>query len=718
MSKEQFNWEQFQPADQPQAPAEEKPFSWDQFQLVGSIDPNTGEERPEYANGISPERAINKSPLSINDRLQLAFGNKKGRIDFLKQRYEDVVETEDGDLRIKKDGLWHVLDAKGLEAKDPWELSKGIAKAAAVGAFNFAVKGNPVGMTANALSGGRLNKAVDEASSVALKGDEVASELAKDAADIVPEATAIGASIAAGVATGGASLAAQAAAAGGAALGAGAYRTSLGRLVGTYDADPETQFKELAMETMLAFAGTGIALGVKPTAQWMAKQIPGLSKLANANKVVGDVWGKWAVGSDDAIDVMRTMPKDLSARMSALAAQGDDMMLETARNSSIEQIKQISALSDDVIGQVYKKQADQLVRSAPETFQAPLKDVVRDVYEQSIASGLGTIKVAGKELSQSEALEYLAKNGVDDAATFSVKSLKEFEKGLNAGLNSELMGLSLDDSVYNSVAKAIERIDGLAKQPALSGKEGADQLLRFQQLTNKLTRDLTTVAQRKGVNSAAAFSAKLNDTLKKRYTDIFSKMTPNSDIGGKLYTSLNARYSQALNTFDRLSELTDTSANTMVKRLTGDFGRGSERQMLTELVNLADEFKLPAADKIKGALKEIRLNEAAALWSPMVNKKLTGQVVGPGLVAGGIANGTVGLNAETAVAATLFSPRLNYYAWQAKDTVATTLKKYGPQRAAEAFSRPEVVLPLTQSIIEATRTERDTSAQLLGGQGE
>ena len=50
------------------------------------LDPITGNQRAFHANGVSPEKAINESPLTAGQRLKLSFSDEKGKIKFLQGR--------------------------------------------------------------------------------------------------------------------------------------------------------------------------------------------------------------------------------------------------------------------------------------------------------------------------------------------------------------------------------------------------------------------------------------------------------------------------------------------------------------------------------------------------------------------------------------------------------------------------------------------------------
>ena len=188
--------------------------------LDSVTDQATGDFLPAYANGLDKNAAINRSPVDAIDRLKLAFGDEEGNMQFLKQRFDAVDKDENGNLVVQSQGKWHRVDPGSMDNVDAWTRT---------------------------------------------------TELIGDIADIAPTIGTIGGSLALGAATGGASLVAQAGAFAAFGAGTAAARTSLGRLVGTYEASTEDQLKEVAFESLLNVGGTVIGAGVRPTVSMISK---------------------------------------------------------------------------------------------------------------------------------------------------------------------------------------------------------------------------------------------------------------------------------------------------------------------------------------------------------------------------------------------------------------------------------------------------------------
>src|SRR5437899_2287999 len=55
-----------------------------------AVDQNTATDIPLAFSGNTPETAMNKNGLSMTDRMNLALGNPKGNIAYLKEKYPDA----------------------------------------------------------------------------------------------------------------------------------------------------------------------------------------------------------------------------------------------------------------------------------------------------------------------------------------------------------------------------------------------------------------------------------------------------------------------------------------------------------------------------------------------------------------------------------------------------------------------------------------------------
>jgi hypothetical protein len=210
--------------------------------VTGSIklDPQQFEELPDYTNGLDPSSPINKSPVSEEDRAILTTGNGKGKVNYLRKKFEDVTEDEHGDLLVKDKGLWHRVDPNQLGDVDPWEATKKIA--------GTLLKNNPVTFLAN------LHPATAESIKEKLKDvpsytlddvKEQVSEARKDVADLydvalVGGAAAAGAAVGTATATPGLGSIAGAAAGG---MAGEAYRTSLGACTAPTTPPPKSKLR-------------------------------------------------------------------------------------------------------------------------------------------------------------------------------------------------------------------------------------------------------------------------------------------------------------------------------------------------------------------------------------------------------------------------------------------------------------------------------------------
>lgn len=172
-----------------------------------------GQDIPEnvqfqYNSASNPVQA---SPESLGSRVILEnFYDDKSKIAALTQKYGEVIPDKTHGLVVNNKGIYQAYDPKFLNTMNPRELAEGFVQqlpkmvgAAAATAATVALTGNPVGLAA----------------------------------------------------IGGTALAAG--------LESGAVRTSLGRLMGTYNATPEEQAQDIGLEGLVNMAGAYIPIGAK-----------------------------------------------------------------------------------------------------------------------------------------------------------------------------------------------------------------------------------------------------------------------------------------------------------------------------------------------------------------------------------------------------------------------------------------------------------------------
>lgn len=342
------------------------------------VDEMDGEFLPSYADGSSPDAPVNKSPLSITDRLALTTGNKVGNLRYLKNQYGDAKLDKHGNYTVLKDGAWYRADANGLGDGDAWERTK---------------------------------------------------ELIKDTADLADIALATGGAMggAAAGAAAGMGVASGPGSVAGAALGGAAaegVRSSLGRLIGTYDATPEEQVKDIGWEGLLAMGGQTVALGAKPVLGMMKASMENFAKSASnvGKEMSSGLWAqltgqpRWALRRamdapadvlDKAQEAIKLIPRGASPVDAIDVIQG-------TQNTILEAM---AGEADQALKSQYKKELGNLVSKVPQDFSADVKTMVNETKIALHDAGYGKIVgTPGKEkfIPMSSA-EIAQKMGVPEA---------------------------------------------------------------------------------------------------------------------------------------------------------------------------------------------------------------------------------------------------------------------------------------------------------------
>jgi hypothetical protein len=301
---------------------------------------------PSYADGISPERPINKSPISTEDRAKLQTGNLPGKLSYLKKRFEDARADKHGNILVKQGGLWHAADPTGLGDGDAWERTK---------------------------------------------------ELVKDAADLYDVALVGGASAlgAAGGAAAGPAGMAVGAGAGGAA--GEAARTSLGRLYGTYEATPEEQVKDVAWEGLLNMGGQTVAMGAKPAATGVLKAFKNIGEKGTnyTKELLSTFWGdmtgeqnaRWAFRrAMDNADAVVPKARQVWGELGNKVAPGEG--IDVIGKKQVGILTQYAEGADDALAAEWRKNMSDFTARVPQNFQVDVGSVIQEAQSDLVKQGL------------------------------------------------------------------------------------------------------------------------------------------------------------------------------------------------------------------------------------------------------------------------------------------------------------------------------------------
>lgn len=563
-----------QPAPQPlkpiQPPDSEIPSD---FEDLGPDDGSIIEDVPDYANGLSPETAINKFPGDFMDRFNVAAGNKVGSLKYLKQKYGAANIDKRGKFQIQKDGLWYQFDPEGLGEGDAWERTKELARDAADRSFTaiqlgaIGARGGPLAAAGGALAGFIAPDLIESVVEALPETDaEVKSYLAKlGIAGATPVAIAAlkqlknSPALLKGVGSAGLISGASEAA-----------RTSLGRLVGTYEATPEQQLKDIGWEAMLGLGGETVPLGVKPTLQTARNALAKTAvETSNYGKEVlsatySGLTGqpRWAFrramdGTDAVLSKTEQALKELGPGKSPLEA------IDIIKSKQNGIATALANESDSALKGNYRKNLGELIAKTPENFTFNPKDSVNQAMAELADQGFGR----------------LVKNG--DRTVFRLVDDKELASML--GTTQDQLPKILGPNTKKAMAEIGDILNKYSNFPELAGKQGVNKTLELKRAIRESLDDITS-----------SDSAPVQ--IKKVAADILNKVE--KDIGQSFsnvgsvdsYIKMNADYSKNADIVKLLKKAV-TSGNPneldqLVQKLTSK--AGSFRQLKDEAGDLAN----------------------------------------------------------------------------------------------------------------------------------
>jgi hypothetical protein len=577
---------------------------------------------------------VNVSPVSTLDRAKLAFGNTRGGMKYLKSKFEDVGYNEDSGLVVKNKGVWHRVDPDN----DPWELSAELAKDIMEGSIK--VGPSVAGQAAGAAAG------------TAMAG---------------PIAGVVGSGVGAGLAR--------------------KLTTSLGRLVGTYDATPEEEVQDLGFETLLGMGGQLVSLGAKPTLSALANLSKGVfgkaaeGTKAMASQVLGKTTSAGPVATRTLIDHSDEVAREIGATARTHASA--EAMKETFKAEQVGIAKQMLESADDALPKKYGELLDNLITSEKGSkVRADIGGIIGQSKSVLEEMGAGKI-VAGKfrRLTQSEAAERLGQ-----------------------GLPVE----ALDDTAFaqiNDLVKALDTFGGTGK---LSGQSAAKALTQVNKALNNVERDLFKRPEIAAVVERAA------GKIGARFKEATGKAFDEAGLAGE-YTQLQSLYGQFGNAVRAARVLLKQSngPEVFVNKLLSQPGNNSAaKTMRNEVVELLGERGEQLAHKL-------RIKESAKQFSSWAPKMGLVQV-GSGAVAAMKGGAVAATNPALAVAtAASFSPRAVAHGVRAANksvAYVSSLKNFvtglPPEKLKELLADPKLTGEMFRTVISAYGQE-DASLETL-----
>lgn len=442
------------------APAQAKDYGPAEDLPLTPIDELTGSEVPLSYSGISPDTAMNKSIVSTTDRMKLSLGNLAGNIGYLKTKFQDVKPIDGSEnLAVLKDGSWYRVDPENGEIADPWEMAK---------------------------------------------------EYARDMSELTPMLAGMAAGAAA-TSTGVGSVVAPLAA----GAGMAAVRTSLGRVVGTYDATPAEQAYDMAFEGLLNLGGEKVMAGVKPTAKFVAGRLGAIKEafkdtvVADGAEVVKDAAGAvlsapkailkklfagYSVGEDN-FDTMLEHTPAVKSTMEKLHARGGNASAyhDQAITEQVQAVKGIADNARATLSNIYDSMRNKVLKDVPESFSVNLDTPVYDSYLQAFKNGIGEIVTpSNKVLIGKEAADYVAGGGAP--FKFQLRSRAQLAQDVanGADVDGPAAALATSDKGYKAMQEYYREISKFTGGAPRTGQAGMKALLDFKKLATNIAYDIET----------------------------------------------------------------------------------------------------------------------------------------------------------------------------------------------------------------------------------
>lgn len=643
-------------------PMSPSPAPVSQGRVFSEADFAGGDILPSYANGLSPETAINSSPISVEDRARLSVGNESGKIKFLRENYGAVTRSKSGDLLVqdKTSKLWHQVDPSGLGDGNPWEKTKELVKDV--------------------------------------------TELAPIAAKTVAQ---IGAAVGLASVTGGTSLLAQAgtSAAVGAALAAG--ETSLGRLVGTYEAQPEEQLKDIAIETLINFGGTYVAAGVKPGISMIAD---GLRKGA---KVIGkaipeamkNVLGSLSGAGTRSVNTLIQNPDEVTAAMKAagLGAQNADDVVNNLVSDSVNKIATIARRLRGAMSNMYDSMAKQVIQNVDDGFKPGFSELQSKLESQLVSMGVGRINP----------------NGAFQA--YTQQELRQLAK--ETGQVSEFL---MDRGSREVIDDLVNELRVLGSIKEASGPAGAAQVIRLNKVFGDLTRRLKESADDQALAPAQRALGSIKSAFDEHVMKRFDLSKPVVDansgqLSSNLYNTLNETYHKAMTETSFLSRAvfqankqgSSQPFETAYKQLISKSGTNvTQKTSFDTALDLISRHGGDEGQAIASMGYMIKINDAARGWIPFTRPGAVSQALSTGSVAAAASGNPVTalIVAGTAVAT---SPRAVKSLITSSMAAKNFVSKLTPMQLKQMSNSPELLGKWAETIVQAPAFAESTKQSLI-----
>lgn len=593
----------------------------------------------------SPDAPSDISPLSAIERSKLAVGNTKGSINYLKSKFDQVSVHPDNGILVKKNGVWSQVDPSGLGGGDAWDMAKELGRDIAEGVVGYGP--SAVLSTAGAAGAGTLG--------------------------IVSGPGAVAA-------------AAAGAAAGGAA--AEGIKTSLGRIVGTYDATPMEQLKDIGWEGMLNAGGQVVGMGVKPGIAMLGKALKPISDKATpiAKDALAQVWGLSTGAGPTRVRYAMDAPEDVMSYLGQVSKAGSAIEAENSlKDIGIAEAKSLMAPARKVLSSKFGELQSDFLENVPASMEFKVQDMLKQSMMQMEESGLGKI-VANKK-------------GV---GRFELHSQPEIDKKLAQGNIPDVV----DTKSVEALQDFVSEMNKFAAVPTMKGKPGAEAVLKIKRSLSDAFYSITDDKAPNIKRAVANYSAKLNNYLAGVFDN--SKVPGLANKFGEMNNTYT-KFSGAVQEADRMLREVN-GAEIFVNKLASMAGANRTLKgtagALAELLGPMGEKKINnilAADAARGFIG----------YMPNLGRLSTAGAAAFGAGAGA-ASGAIAANPMVAGAlASQSSPRLVMKQIQYASKFKDFLSGMSPATRDEWLRSPEAVTGTVRTLMGAYMNEEKQTEEML-----
>ena len=593
------------PADAPTVPGPQDTSSQSQGQIIDPKD--IGDVLPEHSNGLSPTTPINSSPLSIADRVKMSLGNEVGNYNYLKNHGDisSIQKDNTGHFLVQssKDNLWYRVDPKVGGDGDAWSRTKEI-----IGSAGRLFTGN--------------------------MGDQEASDLAGSAAQILPTAAKIAGSVAGGMVGSAAGPAGSAVGSAAAAAGMEGWRTSLGRLVGTYQASDADQMKDLGMEALFNLAGSAIAAGVKPAVGLLGRAAKGIGESLSemspsaadaAKSTIAKTLGFISGTGEKAINTLLDNGDEVTdAVREAVSGRSQAQAIDYLKNEQVDTLKDMAKEAQPALNRLYSGLKDKLIDAAGDDFKANMDDVLKSTWADAIKGNIGVVVKDGKPLNITA--DEIMKDGLPNGASFALKTLN----GLQADqrIMKTVNPIANDPESYKLVENLYQSLKNFSGWGEQSGEEGLNNLLEMKKTIGDLAYKLGTAANDQGLDIAKRFIAQVESNAENQ---MLQSMNPETQA---LYKQLMGDYHAArsemtplINALSNAREKGDAVFEPLLNKIQAR--AGSNSVVKDQFSNALDIMEENGSKRISQLVNQMDINDAASKFIPTFRKNMGG-VIGAG----------------------------------------------------------------------------------------